>query len=63
MNATYQVRDGETREAAYRRMAGEMNLFGVAFFGHRCATARQTHNARRRLEYAWRQVLRQLPPN
>ena len=55
----YKLHNGETIHAAYRRIAGEQDLFGVAFFGHGCANARAARNARRRLDYAWRQLLSQ----
>jgi len=50
----YILRRGETVDEAYQRIAGEIGLHGAAFFGHKV-----NKNENRKLNYVWKQLLKQ----
>ena len=49
----YEIKPCESIDLAYRRIAGELNLFGAAFFGHAAAA-----KDRRKLSYVRKRLLK-----
>ena len=48
---------GKSEFQIYESLAGSLNLYGAAFYGHRCKA-----NERRRLRYHWLTILRVFYP-
>jgi len=53
MKRKYELKDNETCDDAYYRIAGEQSLYGAAFFGHKAPK-----KDKQKLNYIWKQLLK-----
>jgi hypothetical protein len=54
-------KQGLTDDHIYQLAAGEMDLFGIAFFGHKFLCPKETRNARRKLQTVWKRIINTKP--
>lgn len=49
---------GQSADSIYEMAAGNLSLYGVAFFGHKFQDRKRTKRARAKLQRVWKQILK-----